>query len=140
MIRYVLDTDIVSLLQGGDPVVSARCAAVPPAELAVSVITVEEVLSSWFTQLRRARTRSQLARAYYRLAESARFVGALQILPFTEPAIDRFEQLKARKLGVKSPDLRIAAIALEHQAMVVTRNVRDFQLVPGLVIEDWSRQ
>jgi tRNA(fMet)-specific endonuclease VapC len=139
MSRFVLDTDIVSLLQSGEPVVSARCAATPPAELAITVITVEEILSSWFTQLRRARSKPQLARAYYRLAESARFIGALPILPFSESAIDRFEQLKASKLGVKSPDLRIAAIALEHQATLVTRNVRDFKLVPGLTIEDWSQ-
>jgi len=36
-------------------------------------------------------------------------------------------------------DLSIAAIALEHQAIVVTRNVRDFQRVPNLVVVDWSK-
>ena len=41
------------------------------------------------------------------------------------------------KLNIGKMDLRIAAIALEEDATVITRNLRDFQRVPGLKCENW---
>jgi tRNA(fMet)-specific endonuclease VapC len=35
-------------------------------------------------------------------------------------------------------DLRIAAIALTRQFTVLSRNLVDFQKVPGLLVEDWT--
>ena len=35
-------------------------------------------------------------------------------------------------------DLRLGAVALENNLTVVTRNVRDFNRVPGVRTEDWS--
>ena len=65
-------------------------------------------------------------------------LGRWRILPYTEPAIGRVAQLKGLRLNVRVMDLRIAAIALEHGASVVTRNRHDFGRVPGLNVEDWS--
>ena len=56
---------------------------------------------------------------------------------FTQPASTRFDSLIRAKPNVKKNDLRIAAIALEQGAIIVTRNVRDFIRVPNLVVEDW---
>jgi tRNA(fMet)-specific endonuclease VapC len=68
------------------------------------------------------------------------FLSHFRILSLTEAAISRYEQLKALKLGTKKMDLRIAAITLEHGGRLVTRNVRDFRDIPGLVIEDWAAE
>lgn len=65
-------------------------------------------------------------------------LGRWRILPYTESAIARVAGLKALRLNVRLMDLRIAAVALENQAVVVTRNRRDFGRVPGLGVEDWS--
>lgn len=138
MSLFVLDTDILVLFQQGHEAVCRRVLSHPMEELAISVITVEEQLSGWYTLLRRAKGTEQLARAYQRLADAVELLSRFRILSFTAPAIDRFEQLKREKLGVKHMDLRIAAITLEHAGTLVTRNSRDFQLVPHLAIEDWS--
>lgn len=139
MSLYVLDTDTVQLFQNEHPLVIARVRAVAPGDLAISVVTVEEQLSGWYAQLRQAKRPERLAWAYRRLAATVRFLSQIQIVDFDEPAIQRCEQLMKRKLKVRKTDLRIAATVLERGAILVTRNLRDFQRVPGLHIEDWSK-
>jgi tRNA(fMet)-specific endonuclease VapC len=136
---YVLDTDIVSLFQHDHPAVVANVQIHPLDELAITVLTVEEQLSGWYNELRKARKPARLAAVYLRMALTVRFLGRLPILSFTEPAIERYEELKRQNLKVKKTDLRIAAIVIEQDAVLVTRNSRDFRRIPGLRIEDWSK-
>jgi tRNA(fMet)-specific endonuclease VapC len=135
---YVLDTDIVSLLQHGHAGIKSHIDACGAGQVAISVITVDEQLSAWYTLVRQARKPSQLALAYDRLAENVSFLSRIKILSYPESAIALFEDLKRAKLGVDGNDLRIGATVLNIKATVVTRNVRDFALIPGLKIEDWS--
>jgi tRNA(fMet)-specific endonuclease VapC len=139
MSLYVLDTDIMTLYQHGHPRIAQQVLAHPVAELAIAVISVEEELTGWFTKLRQVRKRDQLAHVYQRLSETVPFFARFQILSFTEPAIVRYESLRGAHRRAGKNDMRIAAIALEHAATVVTRNARDFKQVAGLTIEDWSK-
>jgi tRNA(fMet)-specific endonuclease VapC len=50
---YLLDTDMVSLFQHGHPAVCAAVGKHSPREVAITVLTVEEQLSGWYTELRR---------------------------------------------------------------------------------------
>jgi tRNA(fMet)-specific endonuclease VapC len=138
MSRYVLDTDMLTLYQEGHPSVCRHVEAHPSEELAVTVISIEEQLSGWFTMLRRTSDREQMAKIYQRLTDTTNFLARLNILSFSLPAIERFENLRAMRLNIGAMDLRIAAIALEANNGVVTRNLRDFRRIPGLSVEDWS--
>lgn len=138
MIPYVLDTDTLTLYQERHPLVVGRVAQQAPADIAITVLSVEEQLSGWYTRLRRVKEIDELAAVYERMAVTAGSHGRFRILSFTRAAILRFQQLYALKLGVSKMDLRIAAVTLEAGGTVVTRNLRDFQRVPGLAVVDWS--
>jgi tRNA(fMet)-specific endonuclease VapC len=80
-----------------------------------------------------------IERTYAHLAAAVTFFTGLPILNFTIAAIAEYDRLKSLKLNVGKNDLRIGAIALVNGATVVTRNVRDFNRIPGLTVEDWSQ-
>ena len=135
---YILDTDSLTLYQHGSAAIDSRVRRLSPGELAVTVISVEEQIAGRFARLRRAQPPDQLARAYQRLADTVTMLSRLAILSFTEPAIARYEQLAALKLKVGKMDFRIAAVTLEHGGVLVTRNLRDFQRIPNLIVENWA--
>lgn len=137
--RYLVDTDTFSLyLQGNVKVLGAfvRHAA---ADVALSIVSVGELWSGWWTPIHRAKTPDQTAEAYRRLTETVNELKNWLIVSFPEPALRRYEMLKRQRLNIGGNDLRIAATALEMSAIVVTRNARDFGRVAGLTLEDWSQ-
>jgi tRNA(fMet)-specific endonuclease VapC len=138
MSLYILDTDTLSLYHHGHAAVAARVAALAPSEYATTVLNVEEQIAGRFAQLRQARLPDEVAKAYQRLADTVQMLSRWQILCFTMPAIAQYGQLLKLKLGVGKMDLRIGAVALENNGVLVTRNVRDFQRIPNLIIENWA--
>jgi tRNA(fMet)-specific endonuclease VapC len=138
MSLFLLDTDTLSLLQHNHPQVVQHVASVPPTDMAITIITVEEQLTGWYSALRKARQPDEIARVYLRLTNAIRSFMGLPILTFTESAVNRYLTLVGLRLNIGKMDLRIAAIALEHGATVVTRNTRDFGRVPHLTVVDWS--
>jgi tRNA(fMet)-specific endonuclease VapC len=138
MSLWVLDTDLLTLWLRGQETIAARVATTPPQQLAVTIITIEEVLGGWYTQVRRARDDQQLARAYEALQQTVEFTRGIQLLPFDLPGIRRYRQLRTHHRRIGTNDLRIAAIVLEQQGILVTRNTTDFADIPGLQLDDWS--
>src|SRR5260370_37603378 len=140
MIQFILDTDTLTLIQEGHPEVCGRFLKQPPDTVAITVLSVEEQVSGWYTQVRQAKRPERLSWAYRRLTENIRSLSRLQILTYDENATHRFEQLRKQKIKIGRTDLRIAAIVLEHGATLVTENTRDFKQVLGLKIVSWAGQ
>ncbi len=138
MSLYLFDTDHLSLYQAGHPRVLQNLMRHLQDQLAITVITVEEQLSGWQTALRKARDDIRRAEIYRRMALALEGLSGWTVLPFSLPAMARHTHFLRQHLSVGSNDLKIAAIALENGGIVVTRNVRDFARIPGLIWEDWS--
>ncbi len=135
---YLLDTDHVSLSQRGHPLVSARIQAAGSSQIAISVITVEEQLRGWLAAIRNATTAQARVTAYERLRMAVEYFASVTLLNYTLPADTSVADLRRQGVRVGTQDLRIAAVALAHGAILVTRNERDFRQVPGLSLVDWS--
>ncbi|MFO7640769.1 MAG: type II toxin-antitoxin system VapC family toxin [Candidatus Competibacteraceae bacterium] len=135
---FVLDTDHLSLFQRGHDSLLPRIRAIPASRIAITIITVEEMLQGRLAQVRRASQGEDRINAYTWLEKTVLFFQAFQILSFDAEAERRYANLVARRLGIGAQDLKIAAIALSHNAVLVTRNRRDFNRVPELSLDDWT--
>ena len=70
MTKWVLDTDHVSLLQRGHPVVVSKVAAVNPSEIAVTIVTIVEQMYGRLDVIKRGKSKQELVRAYTLLLDS----------------------------------------------------------------------
>jgi tRNA(fMet)-specific endonuclease VapC len=137
---YVLDTDIAGLMQNLHPTVMQHLYALAAgASVVTTIVTVAEDLSGWLPACRRARDGPARAKAYARLQRGLDFYRGKDCLPFDAAAAAIFDQLRAQKLRVGTNDLSIAAIVLSVGGVLVTRNIKDFQRIPGLILEDWTQ-
>lgn len=106
-------------------------------DTAISAITVEESLRGWLAEIRRQiEPRNQIT-AYQRLTRQVEVFASWLVLPWDDDAADRFDSLKSLRQQVGTQDLKIACICLAHDTLLLTRNLADFQRVPGLRVENW---
>lgn len=135
---YLLDSDIFTHYRNRLPQVVKRVATYRRAVF-LPVIVVDEAISGWKAAIQKAKTPDQIEDGFRHLIRTMYALGGFPIANFAKIAIARYELLKKLKLNIGGNDLRIAAIALEANATVVTANIRDFSRVPGLQFEDWSQ-
>lgn len=135
---YILDTDHVSLLQRQHPSVLAKLARIPVDNRAITSITAYEQMRGRMAVISRAKSEEFVGRGLVRLQEAIAFLADVQIIPYDQESQLQYEKLRQLKLRIGTQDLRIAAIVLRHNAILVTRNLRHFEHVPKLQVEDWT--
>jgi tRNA(fMet)-specific endonuclease VapC len=138
---YVLDTSICGFVQNEHPTVMAalKRAAAQGDAVVTTIITFGEDLGGWLPLCRRAKDGRERARAYARLDDGLQFYRTKECLRFTVAAADIFDELRAQRIRVSTNDLAIAAITLSVNGILVTRNLVDFERVPRLQLEDWTK-
>lgn len=137
MSLWILDTDSVSLFQRGNLEIARRLNSVDSSEIAITIVTVEEQFRGRFQVIRRA-SPDELVPAYHKLQVTFDSLKSFNVLGFTTEAQEIYTNLIHQKIKVGRQDLRIAAIALSMNAILVTQNNRDFCQVPNLVLENWT--
>ena len=101
----------------------------------------EEILRGRLNSIRLAEAgkgKIDLPQAYENLKAGVRHFQELAVLSYTASAEKFFDGWRKAKIRVRTHDLRIAAICVDHSAILVTRNRRDFELVPNLNLEIWE--
>src|SRR6516162_1433566 len=97
----------------------------PADEVAVSIISFHEQAQGWLSWINKGK-KEQILRGYARLHDLLSEFGRMNVLAFASAAYDKYQELAKVRLRIGTLDLRIASIALVHQAIVVSRNLRDF--------------
>jgi predicted nucleic acid-binding protein len=129
----LLDTNAVSDLMRDQAQVKARVGK-HADPIGTGVVVVGEIRYD-LNRLPAGKKRTDLE------ARAQNILAALRIEPVTEPIADAYGRLKAslesQGLNLDDNDLWIAATAITHGDLLVTRD-QIFSQVPGLQVEDWT--
>lgn len=137
---FVLDTDHVSILQRAesDAAIELRDRLdASSIQVVTSIVSAQEQVRGRLSVLKRNRDVRADIYSYERLKELFDFYANWILLPWNEAACDAFEDLKQQRIRVSTMDLKIASIAIANDAVLLTRNTRDFERVPDLEFENW---
>ena len=129
--RYLLDTNIVSdLVHRPQGVVAKRIADVGEQAVCTSIVVAAELRSG---SAKATSTRLQ--------QQVDAVLAALPVLPLDIPADRHYGEIRHVLEQSGNPigpnDLLIAAHAVTLDLILVSANLREFQRVPGLTVENW---
>lgn len=139
---YIFDTDHLSFIQRNGQEgkqILAKLVTTKELIVAVTIVTYEEQVRGRLSFLSKAKTLNEQIFAYQGLQQLALDYQSIRIIPFDRAAALEHQRLRKAYPRLGSMDLKIAAIALINNAILLTRNKSDFEQILELRIEDWSK-
>ncbi len=134
MLKYLLDTNIVIYTMKNRPQQVRRHFKDHHGRMGISAVTVGELVFG-------AEHSQQVER---NLADIEALAARLEVLPFDESPAYHFGQICAELYRVGTPigpyDMMIAGHARACGLTLVTNNVREFERIQGLRIENWVEE
>lgn len=129
--RYLLDANaVIAALNDPCGAISLRLRSKPPSDVAVSAVVLHELYFGAFKSVRREHNLA--------LVDALRFV----VLPLDPEDARHAGEVRAGLAALGTPigayDVLIAGQARARGLVLVTRNVREFERVPGLAVENWQ--
>ncbi|MGN1101242.1 MAG: type II toxin-antitoxin system VapC family toxin [Huintestinicola sp.] len=133
--RYMLDTNIcIYAIKHRPPQVLERLKEHEPSEICISAITYAELVHG---------VEKSAAVEKNRLALTL-LLSNIEIIDFDSIAADEYGNIRAALEKAGTPigplDMMIAGHARSLSYTVVTNNVREFERVSGLRIENWAEE
>ncbi len=133
--KYMLDTNIcIYAIKNRPDVVIKRILKHEPEEMCISSITYAELMHGVEKNL--AVEKNKLALAL--------FLSPFMVLDFDSYAAQEYGKIRAdlEKKGtpIGPMDMLIAGHAKSKKVVLVTNNIREFERVEGLNVEDWARE
>jgi tRNA(fMet)-specific endonuclease VapC len=95
-------------------------------------------MRGWLSYIAKANSIEGQIAAYRKLENQLVNYRTIIVLSFDERAGQIFQNLRKSYPRLGSMDLKIAAIAIAHQATLLTRNLKDFAQIENLHVEDWT--
>lgn len=129
---YLLDTNIVSYWMRGNRTIISRLKEYAPSDLFLSTITLAEILYG---------IEKSPVKKKERRSKIDKISSLLGIYNFDEAAAEAYAKIRSRLesegRGISERDTQIASIAVANKLIIVTHNVREFNRIKNLGIEDW---
>lgn len=131
MLKYLLDTNIVIYVIKRRPLEVLDLFNANATRMAISVVTLAELLHG----------AEKSAQPTSNLAVVEDFCSRLQVLSYTPKAAQHYGTIRTSLERMGQPigvnDLHIAAHARSEGLVLVTNNIKEFEKVPALQIENW---